>query len=301
MIRYFLFLLFLVPTVHAITCTEGLLMYYKDWYGLYLGGTDAFLDSTIFTYSDGEFRSEKILREKDYLRSIVESNRDGIIQIDTSTLVYLVDDFNFQSDHRSIANKKISSDTISIEFLERDSIERKQDIRTIRSTTKVYKDGLILDDTESLEKENDTYATHIEVSLKNDTLFILHLGSEDGAPMDTARFEIYIVDPNDSHICHEFYRVQDCEDGCTDNNGNPIKDGDIVRSYDHTITENKNGFMIEEIRHNGTNQYFMIYSDGITTSIAKRPAAKMNRLRRDFYFDTKGRKQQKTVPYRVFF
>ena len=301
MIRYFLFLLFLVPTVHAITCTEGLLMYYKEWYGLYLGGTDAFLDSTIFTYSDGEFRSEKILREKDYLGSIVESNRDGISQIDTTIKLYLVDDFNFQSDHRSIANKKISNDTISIEAFMRDSIERKQDIRTTKFTTKVYKDGLILDDIETLEKEHDTYATHIEVSLKNDTLFILHLGSEDGAPMDTARFEIYVADPNDSHICHEFYRVQDCEDGCTDNNGNPIKDGDIVQSYDHTITENKNGFMIEEIRHNGTNQYFMIYSDGITTSIAKRPAAKMNGLRRDFYFDTKGRKQQKTVPYRVFF
>ena len=132
-------------------------------------------------------------------------------------------------------------------------------------------------------------------------MFILHLGSEDGAPMDTASFEIYVTDPNDSHICHEFYRVHDCEDGCTDSNGNPIKDGDIVQSYDHTITENKNGFMIEEIRHNGTNQYFMIYSDGTTTSIAKRPAAKMNRLRRDFYFDTKGRKHPKAVPYRVFF
>ena len=276
-------------------------MYYKEWYGLYLGGTDSFLDSIVFTYSDGEFRSEKILREKDYLRIIVESNRDGIIQIDTSTLVYLVDDFNFRSDHRSIANKKISNDTISIEFLERDSIERKQDIRTIRSTTKVYKDGLILDDTESLEKEHDSYVTHIEVSLKNDTLFNLHLGSEDGAPMDTASFEIYVADPNDKHICHEFYRVHDCEDGCTDSNGNPIKDGDIVQSYDHTITENKYGFMIEEIRHNGTNQYFMIYSDETTTSIAKRPLAKMNRFRRDFYFDSKGRKQQKAVPYRVFF
>ena len=119
--------------------------------------------------------------------------------------------------------------------------------------------------------------------------------------MDTASFEIYVADPNDSHICHEFYRVHDCEDDCTDNNGNPIKDGDIVQSYDHTITENSNGFMIEEIRHNGTNQYFMIYSDGTTTSIAKRPAAKMNRLRCDFYFDTKGRKHQKIVPYRVFF
>ena len=248
MMRYFL--LFLVPTVHAITCTEGLLMYYKEFYGLYLGGTDAILDSTFFTYDGDFFRSEKILREKDYLRSIVESNRDGISQIDTTIKLYLVDDFNFQSDHRSIANKKISNDTISIEFLERDSIERKQDIRTIRSTTKVYKDGLILDDTESLEKENDTYATHIEVSFKNDTLLLLVLGSEDGAPMDTASFEIYVADPNDSHICHEFYRVHDCEDGCTDNNGNPIKDGDIVQSYDHTITENSNGFMIEEIRHN---------------------------------------------------
>lgn len=301
MIRYFLFLLFLVPTVHAITCTEGLLMYYKDWYGLYLGGTDAFLDSILFTYDGEFFRSEKILREKDCVRSVVKSNEDGITQTDTTIKLYLVDDFNFQSDHRSIANKKISNDTISIEFLERDSIERKQDIRTIRSTTKVYKDGLILDDTESLEKENDTYATHIEVSFKNDTLLLLVLGSEDGAPMDTVDFLFFVADPIDSHICHEFNQVHDCEDSCTDNNGNPIKDGDIVQSYDHTITENSNGFMIEEIRHNGKNQYFMIYSDGTTTSIAKRPAAKMNSLRRTLYFDTKGRKHQKIVPYRVFF
>ena len=57
--RYLLFLLFLVPAVHAITCTEGLLMYYKEFYGLYLGGTDAILDSTFFTYDGDFFRSEK--------------------------------------------------------------------------------------------------------------------------------------------------------------------------------------------------------------------------------------------------
>ncbi|MDY6386892.1 MAG: hypothetical protein SPL21_05390 [Fibrobacter sp.] len=305
MIRYFLFLLFLVPTVHAITCTEGLLMYYKDWYGLYLGGTDAILDSTFFTYDGEFFRSEKILREKDYVRSVVKSNEDGIAQTDTTIQFYLVDDLTTLSD-RSIASKKNLGDTVFIETLISGTLTKESSIvgsRTTRDSSKIYKDGVVLNYSEFSQKEGEDnfYLGHIEVSLKNDTLFNLHLGSEDGAPMDTASFEIYVADPNDKHICHEFYRVHDCEDGCTDSNGNPIKDGDIVQSYDHTITENKYGFMIEEIRHNGTNQYFMIYSDETTTSIAKRPLAKMNRFRRDFYFDTKGRTQQKTVPYRVFF
>jgi len=43
--RYLLFCIAFVSSVHAVTCTEGLLMFFKDLYGLYLGESEAVLDS----------------------------------------------------------------------------------------------------------------------------------------------------------------------------------------------------------------------------------------------------------------
>ena len=45
----------------------------------------------------------------------------------------------------------------------------------------------------------------------------------------------------------------------------------------------------------------MPYTDGHTTSIAKHPAARIKQPSRDYYFDTKGRKVHKALPYRVQF
>jgi hypothetical protein len=45
----------------------------------------------------------------------------------------------------------------------------------------------------------------------------------------------------------------------------------------------------------------MIYTDGQTTSIANRPVKRMKKPNRDYYFDTKGRKLHKALPYRVQF
>ena len=259
----------LAAAAHAITCTEGLLMYYKEFYGLYLGGTEAILDSSSWVYSDdGEFRSEKIIRENDVLKTIVKSNPDGKIQVDTNVVIHLVSDFTTLSDS-SIAYRKTLGDTLFIEGL-----LYEPGSSTSRFTSKTFMDGIILDDIETYQKEGETfsYKTHIEVILKNDTLSRLILSSEDGDSMDTSKYELYVASPNDNHTCQEY-----------------------------TITETTNGFVIEEIRHNGTNQYFMLYTDGYTTAIAKRPATRMKLPSRNYYFDAKGRKQFKAIPYRVQF
>jgi hypothetical protein len=119
--------------------------------------------------------------------------------------------------------------------------------------------------------------------------------------MDTVDFHFYVADSNDNHTCHEYYKVDCWTNSCFDKKGNSVKNGDIGLSYDHSIAETKKGFVIEQIKEEEKLQWFIVYPNAGTTSIAKRPLAKMNSLRRDFYFDTKGRKHPKAVPYRVFF
>ena len=267
--RFFIFSLMLVAAVHAITCTEGLLMYYKEFYGMYISGTDAFIDSTSWVYSDnGDFRSEKFIRESDVVKTIVKSSENGEIQVDTNIILHLVKDFSTHSDS-NIAYRKTLGDTVFIEGL-----IYEPGGSTSRYTTKTFTNGIVLDYIETYQKKGETFSNknYIEVILKNDTLFRLILGSGNGAPMDTSKFEFYVTSPNDDHACGGY-----------------------------TITETTNGFVIEEIRHNGTNQYFMRYTDGHTTSIAKRPSPRMKEPSRDYYFDTKGRKNHKVIPYRVQF
>ncbi len=68
--RYFLFLLFLVPTVHAITCTEGLLMLQKSIFGLYFN-EDASFDGFRVNYINSEdFESQKLIYEKEKILKI---------------------------------------------------------------------------------------------------------------------------------------------------------------------------------------------------------------------------------------
>ena len=167
--------------------------------------------------------------------------------------------------------------------------------------TKMFKNGVINRSWES-NGENDSYEGYTEIILRNDTLFRLNLGSEDGAPMDTVDFHFFVAEKDNKRICHEYYKVYDCwSNSCSDKKGNSVKKGDIGQSYDQTITETEKGFVIEQVQKEEIHQWYVVYSNTSTTSIAKRPAAKINRFRRDFYFDTKGRKHQKTVPYRVFF
>ena len=120
--------------------------------------------------------------------------------------------------------------------------------------------------------------------------------------MDTVNYHFYVADKDDDHLCHDFYRVDHCNGGCSDDKGNVIHNGDILQSYEHTIKETASGFVIEVFRSGiWMYQFFMRYTDGHTTSIANRPAARMKQPSRDYYFDTKGRKQFKAIPYRVQF
>ena len=300
MIRYFLFLLFLVPTVHAITCTEGLLMLQKSIFGLYFNEESSF-DSFRVNYINSEdFESQKLIYEKEKILKINESFEQGKFNSDTSIFFYLINNISTPADSSIAYNKSFLGDTVVIEAIV-DEPDYEEDSRISQQSIKMFKNGVINRSWES-NGENDSYEDYAEIILRNDTLFRLNLGSEDGAPMDTVDFHFYVAEKDNKHICHEYYKVYDCwSNSCSDKKGNSVKKGDIGQSYDQTITETEKGFVIEQVQKEEIHQWYVVYSNTSTTSIAKRSAAKMNRLRRTLYFDTKGRKHQKTVPYRVFF
>ena len=298
--RFFIFSLMLAAAAHAITCTEGLLMYYKNVYSLFFEVDDAILDSTYKSRDNDIFESIKLVREENRIIEISQSNEDGALQSDTSVFFYLINDISSPADSSIAYKKSVIGDTTFIEAIT-DEPDDEDDSRISKQNIKLFKNGLINDSFE--EGPGGTYEDHFELTLKNDTLFRLSLGSEDGAPMDTANYHFYVADKENDHLCHEFYRVDYCYGGCTDSEGNEVHNGDIAKSYDHTIKETDSGFIIEKIGSSVWKyQYFMVYTDGrASTSIAKRPAARMKQPSRDYYFDTKGRKQFKTIPYRVQF
>ena len=297
--RYLLFLLFLVPTVHAITCTEGLLMLQQSIFGLYFN-EDASFDGFRVNYINSEdFESQKLIYEKEKILKINESFNQGKFNSDTSLFFYLINDISNPADSSIAYKKSFLGDTVVIEAIV-DEPDYEEDSRISQQSIKMFKNGVINRSWES-NGENDSYEGYTEIILRNDTLFRLNLGSEDGAPMDTVDFHFYVADSNDNYTCHEYYKVDCWTNSCFDKKGNSVKNGDIGLSYDHSIAETKKGFVIEQVQKEEIHQWYVVYSNTSTTSIAKRPAAKINRLRRDFYFDSKGRKQQKIVPYRVFF
>lgn len=297
--RFFIFSLMLAAAAHAITCTEGLKLYYKNMYSLFFNEDGAILDSSYRSNLDGIFESKKLIYEEDRILTIVNSNEEGSLQTDTSLYFYLINDINSPADSSIAYSKSVIGDTTFIDAII-DEPDDEDDPRISRQKIKLFKNGLINDSFE--EGPGGTYEDHLELILRNDTLFRLSLQSEDGAPMDTANYHFYVADKDDDHFCHEFYRVDYCYGGCTDDNGNVIHDGDILQSYDYTVKENASGFVIEKLRsEKWTYQYFMTYTDGHTTFIAKRPAARIKQPSRGYYFDTKGRKQFKAIPYRVQF
>lgn len=260
--RFFIFSLMLAAAAHAITCTEGLKLYYKNMYSLFFNEDGAILDSSYISNLDGIFESRKLVHEEDRILTIVNSNEEGTLQSDTSLFFYLINDINSPADSSIAYSKSVIGDTTFIDAIT-DEPDDEDDPRISRQKIKLFKNGLINDSFE--EGPGGTY---------------------------------------EDHLCHEFYRVDHCfgESGCTDGNGNTIHNGDILQSYDHTIKETASGFVIEEFRSGKwTYQYFMRYTDGHTTSIAKRPAARMKLPSRNYFFDTKGRKGQKAIPYRVQF
>jgi predicted DNA binding protein len=298
--RYLIFSLMLAAAAHAITCTEGLMLYYKTIYSFFFNEDGAILDSTYISSLDGIFQSEKIVREDDRILVVYSSNEEGSLQSDTNLYFYLINDINSPADSSIAFSKSVIGDTTFIDAIT-DEPDGVDDPHISRQKIKLFKNGLINDSFE--EEPGDTTEDYLELTLKNDTLFRLSLQSVDGAPMDTVNYHFYVADKDDDHLCHDFYRVDHCNGGCSDDKGNVIHNGDILQSYEQTIKETASGFVIEEFRsEKWTYQYFMTYTDGrATTSIAKRPVARMKQPSRNYYFDTKGRKVQKAVPYRVQF
>ena len=297
--RYLIFSLMLAAAAHAITCTEGLMLYYKTKYSLFFNEDGAILDSTYISSLDGIFQSEKFVREDDRILKIYSSNEEGTFKSDTSIYFYLINDINSPADSSIAFSKSVIGDTTFIDAIT-DAPDGVDDPHISREKIKLFKNGLITDSFE--EEPGDTTEDYLELTLKNDTLFRLSLQSVDGAPMDTVKYHFYVADKDDDHLCHDFYRVDYCNGGCSDDKGNVIHNGDILQSYEHTIKETASGFVIEVFRSDiWMYQYFMRYTDGHTESIAKHPAARMKQPSRDYYFDTKGRKQFKAIPYRVQF
>ena len=297
--RYLIFSLMLAAAAHAITCTEGLMLYYKTKYSFFFNEDRAILDSTYISSLDGIFQSEKFIREDDRILKIYRSNEEGTFKSDTSIYFYLINDINSPADSSIAFSKSVIGDTTFIDAIT-DGPDGVDDPHISREKIKLFKNGLINDSFE--EEPGGSTEDYLELTLKNDTLFRLSLQSVDGAPMDTVNYHFYVADKDDDHLCHDFYRVDYCNGGCSDDKGNVIHNGDILQSYEHTIKETASGFVIEVFRSDiWMYQYFMSYTDGLTTSIAKRPAARMKQPSRDYYFDTKGRKQFKAIPYRVQF
>ena len=74
--KFFIFSLMLTAAAHAITCTEGLLMYYKNIYSLFFEVDGAILDSTYKSRDNGIFESIKLVREENRIIEISLSNED---------------------------------------------------------------------------------------------------------------------------------------------------------------------------------------------------------------------------------
>ena len=299
--RYLIFSLMLAAAAHAITCTEGLMLYNKTIYSFFFNEDGAILDSTYISSLDGIFQSEKFVREEDRILVVYSSNEEGSLQSDTNLYFYLINDINSPADSSIAFSKSVIGDTTFIDAIT-DEPDGVDDPHISRQKIKLFKNGLINDSFE--EEPGDTTEDYLELTLKNDTLFRLSLQSVDGAPMDTVNYHFYVADKDDDHLCHDFYRVNFCfgEDGCLGPNNTVVHNGDILQSYEHTIKETASGFVIEVFRSGiWMYQFFMRYTDGHTTSIVKRPAARLKQPSRDYHFDTKGRKQFKAIPYRVQF
>ena len=88
--KFFIFSLMLVAAAHAITCTEGLLMYYKNVYSLFFEVDGAILDSIYKSRDNGIFESMKLIREENRILYITNSNEEGPLQSDTN-LYFLPD------------------------------------------------------------------------------------------------------------------------------------------------------------------------------------------------------------------
>ena len=290
----------LASAVHAINCTDAVQSYYRGLFGLYFDLDGAVLDSS-YSMRRGNYWTIKYVRENNIVKQIEQEFWDGEYT-DTTRRTYVFSDLSESNDTSMTFQKSYLGDTLFVEAVAKEYIHKKDGVRTTNITMKILKDWLLLVEEEHEPwQEDDSYVGYFEEFLKNDTLFRIYYASENGAPFDTAEFKFVFASETDDHVCRSFYKEYDCNGGCTDDQGNLINNGDIRQLADWTVIENDSGFVVGYGDDDDLMQYFMVYRDGKPTSIAKPLVKRPNSVRHTPYFDPKGRKHSKTLPYRVMF
>lgn len=286
--RFFIFSLMLAAAAHAITCTEGHFLFSKDKGSFYLNEDDAIIDKYFADFIDSDDSSSyKFIREQGRIVIKREMTDRGALTSDT-IVFYLINDINSPAVDNSIAyTKSLLGDTTLIEAILREPGDDENEASVTEVRMKFFKNGATADYHELSPKDNQYRS---EVYLKNDTLFSYNITSSN----DTVGYSFIVNDKDDKHVCHEFYKMK--EDASSSN----MEIRELTDRY-YRVKENETGFVIEKVREYRIDQYFLVYTDGHTTSIANRPAKRLKAPSRNYYFDTKGRKLFKANPYRVQF
>ena len=287
--KFFIFSLMLVTAAHAITCTEGHFLFSKDKGSFYLNEDDVIIDKYFVDFIDSEDSSSyKYIREQGRVVIEREMTDRGALTSDTNVF-YLINDINSPAVDNSIAyTKSLLGDTTLIEAILREPGDDENEASVTEVRMKFFKNGATADYHELTPKDQQ-YSS--EIHLKNDTLFSFNISSSN----DTVGYSFIVNDKDDNKTCREFTKMQ-ADPGSNDR--------EIIENTDriYKVEETDTGFVIKKIRETRIDQYTLVYADGrATTSIAKRPAARLKQPSRDYYFDTKGRKQLKAIPYRVQF
>ena len=286
--RFFIFSLMLAATAHAITCTEGHFLFSKDKGSFYLNEDDVIIDKYFVDFIDSEDSSSyKYIREQG--RVVIEREMTDRGALTSDTIVfYLINDINAPAVDNSIAyTKSLLGDTTLIEAILREPGDDENEASVTEVRMKFFKNSATADYHELSPKDNQYRS---EVYLKNDTLFSYNITSSN----DTVGYSFFVNDKDDKQVCHEFYKMK--EDASSSN----METRELTDRY-YRVKENETGFVIEKVREYRIDQYFLVYTDGHTTSIANRPAKRLKAPSCNYYFDTKGRKLFKANPYRVQF
>lgn len=298
--RLFVLALALASAVHAINCTDAIMSYYKGWYGIYFDLDDAVLDSSYKQHQES-YATTKYIREKNIIKQIYSDYWNGEY-FQESNFMYVFNDLSAPIDSGVVYQKSYLGDTLFVEAIIKEYVPKKEGVRTTNMTMKILKDWLLLAEEEHEPwKEDISSVGYIELFVKNDTLFRIHYGSNDGTSFDTIKFQFDFASETDDHVCRNFSKEYSCSGYCTDEHGNASHNGDVQQLADWTVIENDSGFVVGYGDDDDLMQYFMVYRDGKPTSIAKPLVKRPNSVRHTPYFDPKGRKHSKTLPYRVMF
>ena len=286
--RFFVFSLMLAAAAYAITCTEGYFLFANDKSCFYLNENDAIIDKYFVDFIDSEDSSSyKYIREQGRVVIERELTDRGVLTSDTNVF-YLINDINSPAVDNSIAyTKSLLGDTTLIEAILREPGDDENEASVTEVRMKFFKNGATADYHELTPKDLQ-YSS--EIHLKNDTLFSFNISSSN----DTVGYSFIVNDKDDKHVCHEFYKMK--EDASSSN----METRELTDRY-YRVKENETGFVFEKVREYRIDQYFLVYTDGHTTSIVNRPVTRTKMPSRGYYFDTKGRKLFKANPYRVQF